>query len=401
MEKLAILGGMPVRETYLSYGRQSIDEDDIKAVTAVLKSDFLTCGPKVPELESALAEIGGAKYATAVSSGTAALHCACLAAGIGPGDEVVVSPITFAASANCVLYCGATPVFADVDPDTWEISPEEIEKKITPKTKAVVTVDYTGQACDYSAIIQICKAHGLLLIEDAAHSIGTRYFGKPVGSFADMTAFSFHPVKTVTSGEGGAVLTNSPDLQDKLQLFSKHGITHNKDRYTQGRDSQWYYEQIGLGFNYRITDIQCALLLSQLRKLDRFAARRREITQAYRDALGPMPSLTLQQETPGSDTVRHLFVVRLNTRMLKVGRKEVFDAIRVENIGVHVHYIPVYFFPYYRALGYASGLCPNAEALYEELLTLPLYYSMTDADVSDVIAALCKVLNYYKKDSFR
>jgi UDP-4-amino-4,6-dideoxy-N-acetyl-beta-L-altrosamine transaminase len=398
MEKLAILGGNPVRETYLSYGKQTIDEDDILAVTQVLKSDFLTCGPKVSEVEDALGQIGGANYATVVSNGTAALHCACLAAGIGPGDEVIVPPITFAASSNCVLYCGATPVFADIDPNTWEISPEQIKRKLTSKTKAVIAVDYTGQACDYSAILQICKEHGLLLIEDAAHSIGTRYFGKPVGSFADMTAFSFHPVKTVTAGEGGAVLTNSSDLHQKLQLISKHGITHNKNLYSKEKDSQWYYEQIGLGYNYRITDLQCALLLSQLKKLGRFAARRQAITQQYKDALSSLPELTLQQETPGSDTVRHLFVVRLNTQMLKTGRKEIFDALRAENIGVHVHYIPVYYFPYYRTLGYEPGLCPNAEALYQEILTLPLYYAMTDADVSDVVSALHKVIGFYRKD---
>lgn len=398
MEKLAILGGKPVRETFLSYGRQFIDEDDILSVTQVLQSDYLTCGPKVAELESALRTIGGADYATAVSNGTAALHCACLAAGIGPGDEVIVPPITFAASANCVLYCGATPVFADIDPYTWEISPAEIKKKITPKTKAVITVDYTGQACEYSAIVRICKDRGLFLIEDAAHSIGTRYFGKPVGGIADLTTFSFHPVKTVTSGEGGAILTHSPKLQEKLQLFAKHGITHNKEIYSREQSSAWYYEQIKLGYNYRITDIQCALLLSQLKKLERFAARRREITQTYRDSLGAHPAVTLQQETPGSDTVRHLFVIRLNLKKLSAGRKEIFDALRAENIGVHVHYIPVYYFPYYRALGYASGLCPQSEALYEEILTLPLHYSMTDADVSDVVAALEKVLGYYKKD---
>ena len=399
MEKLALLGGRPVRDTYLSYGRQMIDEEDIQSVTQVLQSDFLTCGPKVAEAESALCRIGESKYAIAVSNGTAALHCACLAAEIGPGDEVIVPPITFAASANCVLYCGGTPVFADIDPDTWEISPKEIERRITPKTKAVIAVDYTGQACDYSAIIKICKDHNLLLIEDAAHSIGTRYFGKPAGSFADMTTYSFHPVKTVTAGEGGAILTNSPKLHQKLQLFAKHGITHNKDLYSAEQDSPWYYEQIGLGYNYRITDIQCALLLSQLKKLDRFAARRREITQAYTDALSPLPELILQQKTPGSDTVRHLFVIRLNLQKLKTDRKEIFNALRAENIGVHVHYIPVYFFPYYRTLGYAPGLCPEAEALYREIITLPLHYSMKDADVNDVITALSKVLSFYKKDS--
>ena len=276
--------------------------------------------------------------------------------------------------------------------------PKAIEQKITSKTKAVIAVDYTGQTCDYSAIMSICKQNNILLIEDAAHSIGTRYFGKPVGSFADMTVFSFHPVKTVTAGEGGAILTKSPDLNEKLTLYAKHGITHDKAKLSQGQNNKWYYEQVDLGYNYRITDIQCALLLSQLKKLDRFANRRREISQAYTDALSGMPSLVLQKETPGSDTIRHLFVVRLNAKRLKAARKEIFDAMRAENIGVHVHYIPVYFFPYYQSLGYSFGLCPNAEALYQDLLTLPLHYSMTDKDVSDVVHALQKVTAYYKAD---
>lgn len=398
MTKLAILGGAPVREKYLSYGRQYIDDSDIQAVASVLTSDFLTCGPKIPELESALCEIGGSKYAVAVANGTAALHCACLAAGIGPGDEVIVTPITFAASANCILYCGGTPVFADIDPDTWEISPADIEKKITQKTKAVIAVDYTGQSCDYTAIKKICQKHNLLLIEDAAHAIGTKYNGLPVGSIADMTTFSFHPVKTVTAGEGGAILTNSAGLRAKLELAAKHGITHDKSLLTRNSDCKWYYEEIELGYNYRLTDIQSALLLSQLQKLDRFAARRREITEIYNRAFGNLPEITLQKETPGSDTVRHIYVIRLNTQMLKASRREVFDALQAENIGVNVHYIPVYFFPYYKNLGYPEGLCPHAEALYEQIVTLPLFYAMTDRDVQDVIDAVNKVIDCYRLD---
>lgn len=393
--KLALMGGTPVRDSYLSYGRQYIDQDDIAAVTAVLESAFLTCGPKIPELEQALCDICGASFCTAVSNGTTALHAACMAAGIGPGDEVIVTPITFAASANCVLYCGGTPIFADIDPATWEISPDDILKKISPRTKAVIAVDYTGQPCDYSRILDICKDNGLLLIEDAAHSIGTRYQNRCVGNIADLTTFSFHPVKTVTAGEGGAVMTNSPELQARLQLFAKHGITHDSALLDHD-DGRFYYEQIELGNNYRITDIQCALLLSQLNKLNPFAARRKQITQQYIKAFTGIPELILQQEYPGSDTVRHLYVVRFNSRALSGSRKEWFDALQAENIGVNVHYIPVYTFPYYQRMGYRPGICPQAEALYSEIVTLPLFYAMTDQDVSDVVAAVRKTIDYYR-----
>ena len=396
MTKLAIFGGSPVRETTLSYGKQYIDDEDIAAVSNTLKSAFLTCGPKVVELESALCALTQASHAVAVSNGTAALHCACLAAGIGPGDEVIVPPITFAASANCVLYCGATPVFADIDPLTWEISPSSIREKITPKTKAVIAVDFTGQSCDYTAILEICRQHDLLLIEDAAHSIGTKYYGRPIGSIADLTTFSFHPVKTVTSGEGGAILTNSDDLYQKLLLFAKHGITHDPSLLSCSRDEKWYYEQLELGYNYRITDIQCALLLSQLKKLPLFAKKRTQITETYRSAFQGMDEIILQQETPGSETVRHLFVIRLDLKKLKTGRTEIFKALQAENIGVNVHYIPVYYFPYYKKLGYKRGICREAESLYEGIITLPLFYSMTDRDTQDVIKALHKVIDFYK-----
>lgn len=393
MDKLAILGGSPVRETFLSYGRQYIDDGDIKAVEEVLKSDFLTCGPLIPKTEEKICEITGAKHAIMVSNGTTALHCACLAAGISKGDEVIVTPITFAASANCVLYCGGTPIFADIDKYTWEISPEEIEKKITKRTKAVLCVDYTGQPCDYEAIKEICNESNLTLIEDAAHAIGTKYRGKSVGSISDLTTFSFHPVKTVTAGEGGAITANNEKLYNALNLVSKHGITHE----VEGSDDGWYYEQIELGNNYRITDFQCALLSSQLNKLDKFIKRRDEISKFYTDEFKDNDMVTLQRQYSGSETARHLFVIRLNLSKLKVSRREIYDALRAENIGAGVHYIPVYYFPYYKKMGYRKGICPNAEWLYEGLLTLPLHYSMTDEDAADVVRAVKKVLNYYKK----
>lgn len=395
--KPAIFGGVPVRDTKLSYGRQYIDSEDIAAVADTLNSDFLTCGPKVEAFEAELCQLTGAGYAAAVSNGTAALHVACLAAGIGPGDEVITTPITFAATANAVLYCGGTPIFADIDPETYEIDPLSIESKITHKTKAVITVDFTGQACDYDAIRAVCRKHGLLLIEDAAHSIGTRYRGIPVGKIADLTTFSFHPVKTVTAGEGGAVLAQDAALAERVKLFARHGITREKELLRDQGNSGWYYEQQLLGYNYRLTDLQCALAVSQLKKLDRFAARRRELAEQYDRLLGAIPEVRLQKETDGSETVRHLYILRLDFSGLCCTRKEIYDALQAENIGVNVHYIPVYYFPYYQQLGYQKGLCPRAEEYYESCLTLPLFYSMTDRDQLDVVHAVDKVITYYRK----
>lgn len=395
--KPAIFGGVPVRDTKLSYGRQYIDSEDIAAVADTLNSDFLTCGPKVEAFEAELCQLTGAGYAAAVSNGTAALHVACLAAGIGPGDEVITTPITFAATANAVLYCGGTPIFADIDPETYEIDPVSIESKITHKTKAVITVDFTGQACDYDAIRAVCRKHGLLLIEDAAHSIGTRYRGIPVGKIADLTTFSFHPVKTVTAGEGGAVLAQDAALAERVKLFARHGITREKELLWDQGNSGWYYEQQLLGYNYRLTDLQCALAISQLKKLDQFAARRRELAEQYDRLLGAIPEVRLQKETDGSETVRHLYILRLDFSGLCCTRKEIYDALQAENIGVNVHYIPVYYFPYYQQLGYQKGLCPRAEEYYESCLTLPLFYSMTDRDQLDVVHAVDKVITYYRK----
>lgn len=397
MRKPALYGGEPVRKTYLSYGHQYIDEDDIQAVTEVLRSNFLTCGPKVSELEAKLRELTGAGYCTAVSNGTAALHTACLAAGIGPGDEVITTPITFAASANAVLYCGGMPVFADIDPKTYTIAPESVEGRMTSKTKAVIAVDFTGQACDYDAIRRICRRHGLLLIEDAAHSIGSSYRGTPVGGIADLTTFSFHPVKTITAGEGGAVTARDAELAQRVLMASRHGITRDAALLREQGNSNWYYEQQSLGYNYRLTDIQCALALSQLKKLDHFSRRRKELVRKYDQAFREMPEVFVQEENEGADTVRHLYVLRLRLDRLRCGRKEFYDAMQAENIGVNVHYIPIYYFPYYQKLGYRKGLCPEAEAYYESCVTLPLFYGMTDQDQQDVIEAVKKVIDYCRK----
>lgn len=403
LEKPAIAGGTPVRDTKIFYGHQCLDEADYQAVLDVLKSDYLTCGPKIDELERRLCEITGAKYAVAVSNGTAALHIACLAAGIGEGDEVITTPITFAASANCALYCGARPVFADINEKTYNIDPESVRAHVTERTRAVVAVDYTGQSTQLDELLEICREHGLLLITDGAHSIGTKYKGKPTGSIADMTTFSFHPVKTVTAGEGGAVMTNDEELYKKLSLFRTHGITRNpalmskKAPDSQGTRGSWYYEQVELGYNYRMTDIQAGLLLSQLNKLDKFKARRREIVQKYDTAFSKLPQIIVQEEIPESDTTRHLYILRIDPERLTIDRKQFFEALGAENVCCNVHYIPVYYFPYYQKLGYQKGLCPKAEKLYEEIISLPLYYGMSDQDVEDVIAAVKKIAQYYAK----
>ena len=397
MENLAIFGGTPVLERKIGYGHQYIDDADIQAVVDVLKSDYLTCGPKIDEAEEKLCRITGAKHAVLIANGTAALHAICFAAGIGEGDEVITTPITFAASANCALYCGGKPVFADINPETYNIDPDQIEKRITNKTKAVVAVDYTGQAVEINRIKTICDQHGLVFIEDAAHSLGTKYDGKPVGSIADMTEFSFHPVKTCTAGEGGAITTNDDELYKKLLLFRTHGITRNPGWMNKESEGGWYYQQIDLGYNYRMTDIQAALLSSQLDKLDMFAARRKELVKRYNEAFGKMPEITVQKEIPESDTVRHLYILQFNLEMLKCGRREIFDALQAEGVGVNVHYIPTYTFPYYQKLGYKMGACPNAEKLYERMVSIPLYYGLTNEQQDKVIEAVQKVILYYRK----
>lgn len=393
---IAVKGGKPVRNDFIPYGKQCIDQDDIDAVSEVLRSSYLTTGPKVEEFEKNLCELTGAKYAVVISNGTSALHAACHAAGITAGDEVITTPMTFAASANCILYCGGTPVFADIDPGTWSIDPRKIEKKITDKTKAIIAVDYTGQAVQIDEIKEICKKYNLIFIEDASHSIGTKYKGIPVGAHADMTTFSFHPVKTITCGEGGAILTNNEEYYKKMMLFRSHGITRDESLLTQ-TPFNGYNEQIELGFNLRMTDFQAALGVSQLKKIEEFSKRRKEIVDKYNKAFSEIPQLTIQKEIKESDTTRHLYIIRLNTEKLRVDRNQIYRELNAENIGLQVHYIPVYFHPYYQQLGYEKGLCPNAEALYEEIITMPLYYSLSEADVESVIYAVKKVVNHYRK----
>ncbi len=379
----------------IPYGQQWIDEEDIKAVTEVLRSDWITQGPKVAEFEEGFARYVRAKYAVAVSSGTAALHAACFAVGIKECDEVITTPITFVASANCVIYQGGTPVFADIDKDTLNIDPKEIRKKITPKTKAIIPVDFTGLPADLEKILQIAKENNLIVIEDASHALGATYKGSKIGSISDMTIFSFHPVKHITTGEGGMVTTNRREYYERLKLFRSHGITKNTDA---NLSCPWYYEMRGLGYNYRITDFQCALGLSQLKKIDKFIEYRKQIAYEYHNEFRIMPEITVPIYYPGeSDTTWHLYVIQLNLERLKVGRMEIFEALRAENIGVNVHYIPVHLQPYYqKRFGYKFGDFPKAENYYERAITLPIFPKMPDKDIDDVVAAVKKVVKYFK-----
>jgi len=390
-QTLAIDGGSPVRETLLPYGRQSVDEDDIQAVVEVLRSAWLTTGPKVGEFEEAFAQRVGAAHAVSFSSGTAALHGAAFAAGLKPGDEAITSPMTFAATANCVLYQGATPIFADVSPDTLNLDPERAAAKITSKTKAILPVDYAGHPADLDAFLEIAGRHGLVVIEDACHALGAEFRGRPVGAIADMTVFSFHPVKHLTTGEGGMVTTNNARLAETLRRFRNHGISSDaRQRQSEG---QWHYEMVLLGFNYRLTDIACALGLSQLKRLAPNLLRRREIATRYSAAFRDLPGIvppSLRRET---NPAWHLYPIRVDLAKLTADRGQVFRALRAENIGVNVHYIPVHRHPYYRdRFGYRGGEYPIAEDAYERLISLPMFHGMSDEDVQDVIAAVKKVM---------
>lgn len=393
MTRLAIEGGVPVRSKFLPYGQHWIDDRDIAVVVEVLKSDWITQGPKVDEFEKKVAEYCGARYAVAVSSGTAALHAACAVAGISTGDEAITTPITFAATANAIIYCGGKPVFADIKADTLNIDAGGVLKKLSPKTKAILPVDFAGNPADLDEIMTIAGKKGLLVIEDASHALGAEYKGKKIGSFADMTIFSFHPVKHITTGEGGMILTDNEEFYDKLKIFRHHGIV--KDNSSQG---SWYYEIYNPGYNFRLTDFQCALGISQLDKLDRFIQRRREIAAKYNEAFAEIKEIITPIEYKLAKAVYHLYVIQLRTEMLKVGRKEVFDALRAENIGVHVHYLPVHLHPFYqRKFGYKRGDYPLAEKYYERAITLPIFPKMSDEDIEDVITAVRKVIKYYKR----
>lgn len=372
----------------IPYGKQTIDQDDIQAVVDVLQSDFLTTGPKIAEFEQTVADYVGAKYAVAISNGTSALHAACFAAGIGPGDEVITTPLTFAASANCVLYCGGTPVFADVDPKTYNIDPEDIRRKITDRTKAIIAVHLAGQPCDMDAIHSIAREHGLIVIEDGAHALGSVYKGKKVGSKSDMTTFSFHPVKPITTGEGGMIVTDNEDFYKKMILFRSHGITRDDSMMTRN-DGPWFYQQFDLGYNYRITDIQCALGCSQMKKLDRFLARRKEIVARYNEALADCDNIITPYQLSDTESGWHLYIVQVKN----CDRRQVFENMREKGIGVNVHYIPVYMHPYYQEHGYENVHCANAEEIYSHIISLPLYPGLTSEQqdyVIDTLKSLCE-----------
>ncbi|HPT91495.1 MAG TPA: UDP-4-amino-4,6-dideoxy-N-acetyl-beta-L-altrosamine transaminase [Acetivibrio sp.] len=376
---------------FIPYGRQWIDEDDINAVIEVLKGDYLTTGPKIREFEEKLAQYTGAKYAVAISNGTAALHAACFATGIKEGDEVITTPITFAASANCVLYMGAKPVFADINPETYNIDPDEIRSKITERTKAIIPVHFTGQPCDMDEIQKIAQEYNLTIIEDGAHALGAEYNGRKIGSIGDMTTFSFHPVKNITTGEGGAITTNNDELYKKLVLFRTHGITRDKDILLKDK-GPWYYEQQHLGYNYRITDIQAALGISQLDKLERFLAVRRDYVRKYNEAFSAVEEIETPYQLENTNSAWHLYIIKLKLEKMNCGRRQVFEELNERGIGVNVHYIPVYYHPYYRQLGYNKGLCPRAEELYESIITLPLFPRMEKEDVEYVISNVKEVI---------
>ena len=381
----------PIQTKLLRYARQWIDEDDIQAVAEVLESDWLTTGPKIAEFEAQFAKYVGAKYAVAVSSGTAALHAACFAAGIDKGDEVITTPITFVASSNCILYMGGKPVFADIKENTYNIDPKEIDRKITDRTKAIIPVDFAGQPADLDAIHEIAQKHNLIVIEDAAHALGAECKGRRVGSISDLTTFSFHPVKHITTGEGGMVVTNDKECYEKLLIFRTHGVNKNRVKLRKN-EGPWYYEMQGLGYNYRITDFQCALGISQLKKIDEFVKRRREIVKRYNDALKSIEEINTPYEKPEVKSTWHIYVIRLKLDRLKVSRKEIFEALRRENIGVQVHYIPIYYQPYYQKLGYKKSLCPAAERYYEGAITLPLFPGMDNKDALRVINTVKKII---------
>lgn len=367
----------------IPYGKQSIDEDDIQAVIDVLRSDFLTTGPTVAKFEQSVISYCGARYGTAVCNGTAALHAAMFALNIGPGSEVIVPPMTFAATANCVFYVGAMPVFADVEPNTLLIDPIDVERKITDRTRAIIGVDYAGQPCDWDALHEIAKKHELKLLADSCHALGAEYKGRKVGSLADLTVFSFHPVKQITTGEGGMVVTDHEDLDARMKRFRTHGISTTAEQ-RENQDT-WHYEMVDLGFNYRITDIQCALGISQMRKIESFLARRHEIAAVYDDAFASFDPVRLLTTMNSNKHAHHLYVIRVDASR----RTEIFKNLRTAGVGVNVHYIPVHFHPYYRTkLCMRPGRCPNAEFAYSQIISLPIWPKMSKSEVQLVIDAV-------------
>lgn len=386
----------PIRSTFLPYARQSVNDDDCNAVLNVLRSDWLTTGPKVPEFEQAFAAFTDTKHAVAVSNGTAALHTAMYGAGINAGDEVIVPAMTFAASANAAVYLGAKPVFADVDPQTLLIDPKSVESLITAKTKAIVTVDYAGQPCDYDALRAIADKKKIVLIADACHALGGTYKERKVGGLADLSTFSFHPAKTLATGEGGMITTDNPAMALRMRHFRNHGIT--TDHRERQETGAWFYEMTDLGFNYRLSDIHCALGLSQLKHVPAWTKRRQEIAKKYDTAFSTVKELQSLTVRSGLSHAYHLYVIQLNLERLSADRNAIFRALRDENIGANVHYIPVHLHPFYtKHFGTAPGLCPAAEAAYERILSIPMFASMTDQDADDVIAAVQKVCSRFAR----
>lgn len=368
----------------IPYGRQFIDKDDIEAVVSVLKSDWLTTGPKVEAFEAAVAEYVGAKYAVAVSSGTAALHCAMFALGINQHDEVIVPPMSFAATANCVVYQGGTPVFSDIQPDTLLIDPQKIAEKITTKTRAIIAVDYAGQPCDYDKIKKIAKKYQLKVVSDSCHALGAEYKGEKVGSIADLTVFSFHPVKPITTGEGGLIVTNNQEYADRMRNFRNHGI--NSDFKQREQKDSWFYEMVSLGYNYRLTDIQCALGLSQLDKLDMFIERRRKIAGVYDETFADNRNVTPLYSNANIRHAYHLYVVKIAFDQLALQRRNLFKKFREKGIGVNVHYIPIHLHPFYKKkFNTYHGLCPVGERVYHQILSLPIHPILTENEVRYII----------------
>jgi len=393
---LALHGGAPVRSTLLPYGRQEIDDDDVAAVVETLRSGWLTTGPKVAEFEAAAAEVAGAAHAVAFSSGTAALHGAAFAADLQPGDEAVTTPLTFCATANSILYQGATPVFADVSDDTLNVDPAEVRRRLTPRTKAIFAVDFAGHPADLDALSEIAAARGLVLVEDACHALGAEHRGRRVGGLAAMTVFSFHPVKHVTTGEGGMVTTNDAALAARLRLFRSHGI--DVEAHQRQAAARWRYDMVALGNNYRLSDIACALGVSQLRKLPANLARRRRVAERYTAAFSKIEGVRTPAVRAEALPAWHLYVIRLVPEVLRADRDDVLAALRAENIGVNVHYIPVHTLRYYRErFGYKGGEYPVAEAAHAVEITLPLFHAMTDADTDDVVAAVDKVIAHFRR----
>jgi len=383
----------------IPYGRQSLDQADIDAVVAVLQSDWLTQGPAIAGFEQAMAERCEADFAVAVCNATAALHIACLAADLGPGDRLWTTPNTFLASANCGRYCGAEVDFVDIDPLTWNLDALALASKLEQAERAgtlpkvLVAVAFSGQSCDMRRIAELAERYGFTVIEDASHAVGASYAGRPVGcgEFADMTVFSFHPVKIVTSAEGGMVLTNRPHLAERLHRLRSHGMTRDPQQMTEPSHGPWYYQQVELGFNYRMTDLQAALGLSQLNKLDTFIARRRELAARYDRLLADLP-LTLPSPQPEADSAWHLYVVRLRLDPINLSHRQVFEGLRAAGIGVNLHYIPVHLQPYYRDLGFAEGDFPHAERYYAEAISLPLFPLLSDEQQDHVVEQLRRLV---------